>query len=385
MRQLIIIALVSGATSLSAASPDIRVMRVPNGGIQPQTVTADGVVHLLYFKGEVKAGNLYYCTLPADSESWSSPIRVNSQLNSAVAMGNMRGGRLAAGKNGHVHVAWNGSSAAQPRTKHPPDRHHADGPMLYSRLIPGQKRFEPQRNLMTTTFGLDGGGSVAADSAGSVYVVWHATVDGAAKGEGGRSVWMARSTDDGKTFPAEVEIATEPLGACGCCGLHAVADDPGLRVLYRTARNNVNRDMALLSSGDGGKTFATRIVDRWKIGRCVISTSAFTVRDRVVLGAWETRGQIVWQDLARTKSGIRTVPGRGHGRKYPSLARNSDAYTLVTWTEGGGWNKAGRAHWQLFNSSGNPIPEKSGSRKDSPVWNFPAAATTAAGEFLFIY
>ena len=42
--------------------------------------------------------------------------------------------------------------------------------MLYTRLNDQGTAFEPQRNLMLRTFGLDGGGTVAADAAGNVYV-----------------------------------------------------------------------------------------------------------------------------------------------------------------------------------------------------------------------
>ena len=43
-------------------------------------------------------------------------------------------------------------------------------------------QFEPQRNLMQETFALDGGGSVAADAEGNVYVAWHGSAKGSAKG-----------------------------------------------------------------------------------------------------------------------------------------------------------------------------------------------------------
>lgn len=39
-------------------------------------------------------------------------------------------------------------------------------PMLYSRSNDSGTAFEPERNLMTRTFGLDGGGIIAADSTG---------------------------------------------------------------------------------------------------------------------------------------------------------------------------------------------------------------------------
>jgi len=49
-------------------------------------------------------------------------------------------------------------------------------------------------------------------------------------------VYLARSTDDGKTFAREVPISPAALGACGCCGMRAFADERGVVfILYRTA------------------------------------------------------------------------------------------------------------------------------------------------------
>jgi hypothetical protein len=39
---------------------------------------------------------------------------VNSQPESAIAAGTIRGAQLAIGKAGRVHVAWNGSQNAEP-------------------------------------------------------------------------------------------------------------------------------------------------------------------------------------------------------------------------------------------------------------------------------
>ena len=50
-----------------------------------------------------------------------------------------------------------------------PEMGRPGAPMLYSRLNNSRTGFEPQRNLMARTFGLDGGGTIAADSAGDVY------------------------------------------------------------------------------------------------------------------------------------------------------------------------------------------------------------------------
>src|SRR5262249_45884562 len=126
--------------------------------------------------------------------------------------------------------------------------------------------FEDQRNLMQASSILDGGGTVAADDAGAVYVAWHALKTGGERGEDHRQVWVARSADDGKTFSREAPAWAEPTGACGCCSLHAFADSKGsVYLLYRSANAGVNRDMYLLTSTDKGKSFQGTLLHKWKV------------------------------------------------------------------------------------------------------------------------
>ena len=178
---------------IPTATAQVEIVRVPDGGLQPQVaVDRGGGIHLVYFKGEPAGGDIYYVHRGSGGREWSVPLRVNSQPGSAIATGTIRGAHLALGRNGRVHVAWNGSRQAEPKGP--------DGvtPMLYARLSDAGASFEPQRNVMQRSGVLDGGGAVAADRAGNVYVIWHAT--GEVTGEDHRQVFVAASRDDGKTF-----------------------------------------------------------------------------------------------------------------------------------------------------------------------------------------
>src|SRR5262249_51452270 len=96
----------------AAPAGKVTLLRVPDPGLQPQgVVDGKGVVHLVYFKGEAKGGNLFYVR-SEDGEKFSDPLRVNSRPN-AMAVGNIRGAHLAVGKNGRVHVAWFGAGEAE--------------------------------------------------------------------------------------------------------------------------------------------------------------------------------------------------------------------------------------------------------------------------------
>jgi len=128
------------------------------------------------------AGDIFYVRREAGEATFTEPVRVNSHPGSAIAMGTIRGAQLAIGQNGRVHVAWNGSNKAP---KGP-----GGNPMLYARLNDAGIAFEPQRNLITWAGGLDGGGTLAADAKGRVYVFWHAMAD--AKDKSAKSGLKAR-------------------------------------------------------------------------------------------------------------------------------------------------------------------------------------------------
>jgi hypothetical protein len=138
--------------------------------------------------------------------------------------------------------------------------------MLYARLNDAGTAFEKQRNLMQGTSILDGGGTVAADDAGNVYVAWHALKTGGARGEDKRQLWVARSADEGKTFTREAPAWTKATGACACCSTRAFADSKGaVYTLYRSANAGVHRDIYLLTSRDKGKSFRGALLHKWKV------------------------------------------------------------------------------------------------------------------------
>ena len=208
---VIALALCSLGDAPRLRSPAISIVRVPSGGIQPQAVERDGIVHMIYFVGDPKKGDLFYVRSAGYGATFTTPMRVNRRAGSAIAVGNIRGAQLALGLKGRVHVAWNGAyqedipGVAEPYMK---------VPMLYTRLNEAGTAFEPERNLIHKARGLDGGGSIAADLDGNVYVFWHAPLPGQT-GEENRRIWMAKSSDDGKSFAPEVVAYENPRASAG--------------------------------------------------------------------------------------------------------------------------------------------------------------------------
>lgn len=359
------------AAVLNAGADQPELIHLPAGGLQPQAaLDSSGVLHLLYFKDEPASGDLFYERRAPGAEAFSPPVQVNSQPNSALAIGTIRGGHLALGQR--VHVAWMGVGK--------------EGEMCYTRSdAPGQ-RFEPQRNLIHTAYGLDGGGSLAADGAGQVYVSWHA----GREGEETRRVWVARSADEGQTFAAETRANPVETGACGCCGMRAAAGRDGtLYLLYRAATGGTHRDMHLLFSADQGGSFGDLPVHPWEINACPMSSAALTpLPGGQTLLAWETAGQVYWaraDQRTGTLSLPMPAPGEGKGRKHPVLAINARGQVLLAWTEGTGWNQGGALAWQLYEADGQPGLEQGRLPEAIPVWSSVAVVAKPDGRFALIY
>lgn len=362
----------------------VSVARVPDGGLQPQVVAPGEVVHLIYFKGDPKAGDVFYVRSRDEGTTWSSPLRVNSGRSSAVAMGTIRGPMLSVGRNGRVFVVWNGSDKAMPRNPAAPAsvQKYGASPLLFSRLDDAGDAFEPQRNLMTSTFNLDGGASVASDEEGRVYVAWHAG-DSEEQDETGRRVFLSTSTDDGVTFSPEKSVWNTPTGACGCCRVGIEAQNGGrVSILYRSATEMVHRDSYFLQSADGGKSFRGQKVNEWNINACPMSS--FALAGSAI--GWESTEKVYFSRLNDKGQPTQSVValGSGDNRKYPSLAVKSDGSLLFVWTEGTSWGRGGTMRFQLFDAKNQPVGT---SEKQSgvPAWSYATAFVRPDGRFSVLY
>lgn len=358
----------------SSAGEVVHFERLPAGGVQPQSaVDAAGTVHVVYLTGDAKTSDVNYIRRKAGDELFSQPLRVNSEQGSAVAIGTMRGAQLAVAPDGTVHVLWNGSQQAHPK--------QGEGvPLLYARLTPNSQKFEAQRNLMTRTYALDGGGSLATDRGGRVYVAWHGMKSLKPGKETDRAVFLAVSEDNGASFGAEREVSPPKSGSCPCCGLRLGVDEQGaLDLVFRAAFSVMDRDILWLQSKNQGRSFEVVRRDAWRIGQCPLS-SAWVAEGWT---GWEAGGTVKFARLDDVKSKL-VIPKGDAKRKHPVAVQTKDGRTLLVWTEGTGWQKGGAVVWQMLGVDDKLIgnPQR---RNDLPVWGLATAWADGSGQFFVLY
>lgn len=356
-----------------AFGTDVRLERVPEDGVQPQIVTtSDGTLHLVYLKGDPRGCNVRYASKKAGATAWSSPRTVNSERDSAVAVGTIRGAQIAVGKDNSLHIVWNGVGD---------HKNHIPSPLHYTRSLNGGGSFEPQRDLRADTQALDGGASVAASAKGEVFVVWHGAPAGAEPGEINRRVYVLRSSDNGKTFAAPKIANADDPGVCACCSLKTFVTPAGeLFTLYRAARDKTQRDVVLMTSRDGGATFQHRDVGRWAINACPMSSFSAVSSGSQTRAAWEAEGKVFTSLLDASSDAFAVSNDKA---RHPSLAINSKGETLVSWSIGTGWQKGGSLAWQVLDSRGKPTTMR-GNQPGMPVWDF-SAAYAVGEQFVILY
>jgi len=363
------------ATSHSA---QVTLVRTPDDGIQPQALMdRHGILHLIYYKGDAQKGDIFYARKQPGREGFSKPIQVNRRPGSAIAAGTIRGAQMALGRNGRVHVAWNGHA--------PENGSHMEAPMLYTRLNDASTAFETERDVITFARGLDGGGSVAADDQGNVCVFWHAPKPGNTNGEAGRAVFVARSMDDGKTFAPEKLAISKPTGACGCCGMKAFVDSEGnVFALYRAATEIVNRDETLLISRNRGVDFEIAYTHEWKIATCPMSSAFLSETKAGLIAAAETHGRVFFILVDQKTGNVSSSVSPETKGKHPVAVGNDAGEVLLAWTEGTSWGKGGAVAWQLYDSAGNALSEK-GRADGVPAWSLIAAVPKPDGNFVIFH
>jgi BNR repeat-like domain len=264
----------AGVAGLQAADA-VRV--VPAGSVahprQPQAaVDEKGVIYVAY-----GAKNTIYCSVSRDGgRTFGEPVKVGQTKH--LALGARRGPRIVAGGGSVTIVTCD----------------HSNGLLSARRSRDGGRTWQKPVTIndnkpCTADEGLH---ALAMAPDGMIYCAWldHRL-------DKRNQIFGAASRDGGKTWSKNRLIYRSPSGGvCPCCHPSATFDGKGnLYVMWRNALNGF-RDMYLIVSRDGGKTFGKAIKlgsGTWQLDRCPMDGGAVAVASPGhVTTVWRRRKQV---------------------------------------------------------------------------------------------
>ena len=334
------------------ASDRVHIISTPERGQVPDAeVSQDGLLHLAYVAGK----DAWYVKSSDDGKTFTTPLRINSDVGTVHPPNMFRGPDLALGKNGRVHVIWYTSAFQR---KLPQDQWG----VFYSYLDPASSEFIPNRNLNHKP---SDNYSLAADLEGNVAVIWMA----------GKLV-VSLSEDNGATFK---DLSVPIADPCECCASRALfSGHSTLSIAYREKANNV-RDMHLLRKEKGSSTFNRQKISTtpWQVNGCPMTGTFLANTKTGPVMAWETKGAISYARIssADALASPREVKAAAKG-KWPVALVAGDGTVLVSWKSGT------TLFWRLFDASDKPIGEAESRPGTNPHRH--AAVLTPNQRFLII-
>jgi hypothetical protein len=247
---------------------------------EPATAPApDGTFYVAWVNHDAKQADVMLARFNHKAEMQGSPVRVNRQPGAATAW---RGDQpsVAVAPGGAVYVLWTARVEAG-------DKHGTD--IYLSVSSDGGQTFVSEVKVNDDKApGPHGMHSLAVSKDGRIYAGWldernvHAPRP-STKAEGhhmesNRDVYLAYSTDGGRTFSKNQKVAAD---VCPCCKTSlAVAADGTLYAGWRQVLPGSYRHIAVASSTDMGTTFSTPVIvsdDRWMLQGCPVSGPSLSV------------------------------------------------------------------------------------------------------------
>lgn len=284
----------------------------------------DGGVYIVWVEHlPQKRANVFLRRFDGEQKPSGEAVRVNPEAGSATAW---RGDQptVKTSADGTVYVGW---------TKRVETADGMANDLYLSVSRDGGKIFDAPVKVNDDNLAADRGmHSLEIDKKGRIFFAWlderylkasapvqtaPANNSGAAThdhAEANREVYVAVSSDGGKTFAANKKIAAN---ACPCCKTSmTTAPDGRLYIGWRQVLDGDFRHIAVSSSVDGGDSFAPPSIvadDQWQIAACPVSGAGLAVdsNNRLKI-VWFTAGKAGMPGLyaAESNDGGRTFAPR---------------------------------------------------------------------------
>jgi hypothetical protein len=204
--------------------------------------------------------------------------------------------------------------------------------------------------------------SLGVSPRGEVFAVWLDGRDPDKTKPGTSAVYLAKSSDGGKSFHPNVAVAH---GVCPCCRPSIAFGVGGkIHVSWRQVFPGSIRDMAMATSEDGGKTFSEPIriaKDNWKIDGCPHSGATMAVQGERLWVSWYSDGngsdsgvRLSWSDDGgQSFAPTRLISGDVLDANHPDMAVADDGRLLLVFKgrapgEQDGWAPSGAWMLEIF-------------------------------------
>jgi len=195
--------------------------------------------------------------------------------------------------------------------------------------------------------------SLALAPNGHLFAAWLDGRDPDKGAPGTSAVYVARSTDGGKTWGENQAVAHN---VCPCCRPTLAFTAGAAHVIWRHVYPGNLRDMAVASSRDGGQTWEAPVriaKDGWKINGCPHAGAVTAVHDGRLWVSWYSDGDgsnpgvrlAYSDDGARTFSEPSLVSGEILDANHPDLSVADDGRLLLVFQgrdpdQSAGWSPA---------------------------------------------
>ena len=303
----------SNAPAPILSSPLVRVSAEGVDAAEPAMgVAPDGSFYLAWVnhepnnRADVMIGRYEPGKTPA------APVRVNPEAGTATAW---RGDQpsVAVGKSGAVYVVWT--------TRVESDGRKGTDIYLSVSSDMGRSFGTPVKINDDKVPAAHGMHSLDVADDGRIYVSWLdernvAAPKPSAKADGhhmesNRELFIADSTDGGRTFSRNRKIAGD---ACPCCKTAlAVAADGTVYVSWRHVLPGNYRHIAVSSSTDSGMTFSKPVIvsdDKWMLHGCPVSGPSLSVADNGTL-------KVLWYAAGEANApGLYFAESKGKGQSF---------------------------------------------------------------------
>jgi hypothetical protein len=262
------------ANASRATFQPVRISAADVDAAEPVTTAApDGSFYVAWVNHNANnQSDVMLARFDSDGAASDSPVRVNQQAGVATAW---RGDPPSVAVSGSsVYVLWTARVESQ-------DRSGTD--LYFSVSHDAGETFTAAVKVNDDRVpGAHGMHSLAVAKNGRIYVAWLDERDiqtpkpsphaGGHHMESNRELFVADSTDGGKTFSANRKVAEN---ACPCCKTAlAVATDGTLYVSWRHVLPGDFRHIAVASSTDNAATFSAPVIvsdDKWVLHGCPVS------------------------------------------------------------------------------------------------------------------